>query len=117
MGCSGRVSDPEVVIGSSRRWWPAVVVAAAGLVVGLVMIGARGEQSTSPSTVPVTTNPPAVSTAVSTELPTVTPTNATVTGATLPVMPFGVPTGAVVYLTPESGAPTGLRAYDIDAGV
>ncbi len=32
-------------------------------------------------------------------------------------LPFGEPTGLVVYLTPTGGAPDSIRAYDVDTGI
>lgn len=104
------------------RLWPAVVVIGLGaVVVASVTLGGHGPGHTAPTTAtPTATTTPAATTV--TTLSTATTTNPTAPAAestnttAFVSLPFGRPTGLVVYLTPSSGGPSTLLAYDIDRG-
>ena len=115
-------SGTEVRLGPRRRAWPVVLVLGIGaVVVASVASGGPGRDRAAPTStaattartrVPIPTSASPATTDGSTTL--VEPSTSTTAFAALP---FGRPTGLVVYLTPSSGAPSGLLAYDVDRGV
>ena len=96
------------------RLWPAVVVLGLGaVVVASVTMGGHHADRTAPAT----TTPTATTAAATAATDTTVPVGDSASTTAFVSLPFGRPTGLVVYLTPSSGGPATLLAYDVDRGI
>ena len=108
----------ELHLGPRRPGWLVVTMLAVGALVAasVARSGGGGPKATVSTTgVPART---AAATTIADTSSTPTPAPTPETSTTLTTLPFGVPTGVVVYLTPHGsgGAPDAIVAYDVDAG-